>query len=44
MITPPLAPPITEAQLQAAIDRLPRVPVVAVRPTPLEECPRFGNP
>jgi 1-aminocyclopropane-1-carboxylate deaminase/D-cysteine desulfhydrase-like pyridoxal-dependent ACC family enzyme len=42
MITPPLAPPITEAQLQAAIDRLPRVPVVAVRPTPLEECPRFA--
>src|SRR5437867_3952507 len=42
MIAETRAPPITEAQLQAAIDRLPRVPVVAIRPTPLEACPRFA--
>lgn len=34
-------PPITAAQLQSAIDRLPRVQL-AYKPTPLEECPRFA--
>jgi D-cysteine desulfhydrase/L-cysteate sulfo-lyase len=42
MVTGALAPPITEEQLAAAIGRVPRVPLVAVRPTPLEECPRFA--
>jgi D-cysteine desulfhydrase/L-cysteate sulfo-lyase len=33
--------PVTPAQMQALIDRLPRVPC-AYKNTPLEECPRFA--
>src|ERR687886_1011890 len=33
--------PVTPEQMQALIDRLPRVPV-AYKNTPLEECPRFA--
>jgi 1-aminocyclopropane-1-carboxylate deaminase/D-cysteine desulfhydrase-like pyridoxal-dependent ACC family enzyme len=36
-----LTAPVTPAQLQALIDRLPRVSI-AYKNTPLEECPRFA--
>src|SRR5919109_4262697 len=42
MVQQLLATPVTPAQLQALIDRLPRVPV-AYKNTPLEECPRFAE-
>jgi D-cysteine desulfhydrase/L-cysteate sulfo-lyase len=42
MVQQLLATPVTPAQLQVLIDRLPRVPV-AYKNTPLEECPRFAE-
>src|SRR5882757_4197856 len=36
-----LVPPLTSAEVRAAADRLPRVPLAHL-PTPLEEAPRFA--